>query len=118
MKTKSVKDPVEISDGERILVMRYWARPYSRKVLQIAEWLRDLGPSPGLLKDWNRGKISWREYVDRYKQEMFEHRSEIKELASRAKSKTITLLCKEPEDDPHCHRHLLKEMIDQASRAS
>lgn len=36
----------------------------------------------------------------------------IKILAERAKNEIITLLCKEPTDE-HCHRRLLKGLIEK-----
>jgi uncharacterized protein YeaO (DUF488 family) len=119
VKTKSVKDTVEASDGKRILVMRRWPRPYSKVVLQVAgdgQWQRELAPSIELLKDWNEHRITWDEYVARYAGEMQTQHEAIARLAEEATRGTITLLCKEEEGDPHCHRHLLKKMIEDAMR--
>ena len=112
VKTKSVYDPVEESDGERILVSRYWPRGLSKERLSLKEHLRDVAPSIELLRDWKTGDISWAEYEKRYHQEMSQQREKIKGLAKRANDKTITLLCLEQEDNPHCHRHLLKSLIE------
>ena len=49
----------------------------------------------------------------RYHQEMLQQQEKIRELAKRASCKTITLLCFEREDNPHCHRHLLKKLIEK-----
>ena len=38
-KTKSVYDPVEPSDGDRVLVARYWPRGISKARLCLAEWI-------------------------------------------------------------------------------
>jgi len=114
VKTKSVRDPVEESDGERILVTRYWPRGLSRKSLGLAEYRKEVAPSIELLRDWKNQKISWDEYQERYHAEMSEHSQAIKELANKAKRGTITLLCYEREGDPHCHRHLLKKLIEEA----
>ena len=111
-KTRSVYNPVEKSDGERILVTRYWPRGISKERLAITEWLRDLAPSVELLKDWKNGNITWEEYVVRYHKEMSTQKEKIAELAERAKRSTITLLCFEREGDPHCHRYLLKDLIE------
>jgi uncharacterized protein YeaO (DUF488 family) len=113
VKTKSVYDIVEESDGDRILVTRFWPRGRSRKVLLLTEWVQELGPSVKLLKDWKKGNISWDEYEKRYFEEMLSQEEKIKELANRANIKTVTLLCFEKEDDPCCHRHLLKRLIEK-----
>jgi len=113
VKTKSVYDPVEESDGQRILVSRYWPRGHSRERLSLTEHLKDVAPSIELLRDWKAGNISWAEYEKRYHQEMAQQREKIKKLAKMATDKTITLLCFEREGDPHCHRHLLKSLIEE-----
>jgi uncharacterized protein YeaO (DUF488 family) len=118
IKTKSVYDRIEESDGDRILVTRFWPRGRSKKDLQLTEWLRELGPSVKLLKDWKKGDICWEVYEARYSEEMLAQQEKIRELAKRARHKTITLLCFEKEDDPCCHRHLLKKLIDGAYKAT
>jgi uncharacterized protein YeaO (DUF488 family) len=112
VKTKSVYDPVEESDGERILVTRYWPRGLSRKQLSLTDYLKGVAPSVELLRDWKDSNISWGEYEKRYRHEMSKQKEEIEELAKRARCKTITLLCFEREDNPCCHRHLLKRLIE------
>ena len=113
VKTKSVYDPVEESDGQRILVSRYWPRGLSREKLSLTEHLKDAAPGVELLQDWKKGSISWAEYKNRYYKEMVQQQDKINELAKRASDKTITLLCFEREDNPHCHRHLLKKLIEK-----
>ena len=115
VKTKCVRDPPFDSDGERILVTRYWPRGMSRERLRISgRMCPDLAPSVGLLKAWKSGTITWAKYVESYYQEMAVRSVEIAALAAKARGGTITLLCHEREGDPHCHRHLLKEMIVQS----
>jgi len=112
IKTKSVYDPAGKSDGEGILVTRF--RPWwiPKKKLLVSGWMRNLSPSAELLNLWKDGRISWEEYAARYNKEMSAQRTEIEELAEKARRGTITLLCFEREDDPCCHRHLLKKMIE------
>ena len=112
VKTKSVYDPVEKSDGQRLLVTRFWPRGLSKAKLALTAWLRSLAPSRELLKAWKTGEASWKGYQARYKKEMAEQQDEIQKLAIKAAQGTITLLCFEREGDPHCHRHLLKQMIE------
>ena len=38
-------------------------------------------------------------------------KKEMEFLAVQSVDKTVTLLCKERENDPHCHRHILKKII-------
>ncbi len=112
VKTKSVYDPVEESDGERILVMRYWPRGLSRERLELSDYAKNLAPSVELLNEWKKGNITWQEYESRYFKEMTAQAEKIKELKKKAKRKTITLICVERENNPNCHRHLLKRLIE------
>ena len=100
IKTKSVYDPVEDGDGERMLVTRYWPRGVSRERLSLTDRLPELAPSVGLLRDWKAGTISWAQYKSRYLAEMRGQTARIQELARRAESNTLTLLCIEREGDP------------------
>jgi len=114
VKTKSVYDPAEELDGERILVSRYRPRGISKERLLESAWLRSVAPSPELLRAWKAGSISWEEYVSRYHEEMSAHKKEIEELAEKARAGTITLLCFKREGNPCCHRHLLKRLIEKS----
>jgi len=116
VKTKCLYDPVGESDGERLLVTCYWPRGASKKRLS-AQWLKNLAPSKELVRDWKKKKqkISWEEYTRRYHEEMRSQSEAIGELANRAIGGTITLLCYEREDNPCCHRHLLKQLIEGAT---
>lgn len=113
VKTKSIRDPVEPSDGKRILIMRLWPRNYSHEQLCLAEWRPDLAPSNKLRQDWYAESITWDQYVTRYLNEMQTQQDAITELAQTATTETITLLCIENETNPHCHRHLLKRLMEQ-----
>jgi uncharacterized protein YeaO (DUF488 family) len=118
VKTKRAYEPPEMSDGDRILVTRYWPRGISKKRLSIKEWLRNLAPSKELLRDWKNEKISWKQYTIRYHEEMRSQREAIRDFANRASRDTTTLLCFEREDDPCCHRHLLKKLIEQEQQVN
>jgi uncharacterized protein YeaO (DUF488 family) len=117
IKTKSIRDPVEPSDGIRILVMRFWPRRHSQKNLGLWDrrgWQPNLAPSWELLNAWRRRRIKWDEYTARYLKEMRSQRLAISTLAKTAEARDVTVLCIEAEADRHCHRHLLKKLIEQA----
>ena len=72
-RTKSVYDPVKESDGVRVLIMRKWPRGIgyrkNNKRGMIDFWCKELGPSIDLLDNWNGKKITWPQYVKRYRAE-------------------------------------------------
>lgn len=122
IKTKRWSEPVEADDGFRLLITRYWPRPYRKEEVPHDAWDKDLAPSRSLHADWleKRGKkISWEEFEGRYFSEMEGQRQKIESLASRvASGETITLLCSSRcEDESSCHRTLLKAIIEEALEA-
>ena len=126
IKTKSVYSPIERpKDGLRILVTRFRGRglPVSRYDV----WMANLGPSEKLLGDIQSEKIGWGEFTRRYKKELFEgggidrrnktiknhgQKFTLRLLQKLAKRGSVTCLCHCAEDQPHCHRHVLKRILD------
>ncbi|HUR44998.1 MAG TPA: DUF488 domain-containing protein [Candidatus Saccharimonadales bacterium] len=125
LRTKSVYSPVEKDkDGLRLLVTRFRGRGLPASLYDV--WMANLGPSEKLLKTFLRGGLSWPEFSARYRKEMFEpsaldarnatikNRGQkftlrlVRELSNR---QTVTLLCHCAEDEPHCHRHILKKLL-------
>lgn len=89
--------------------------------------MANLGPSEQLRDAILSGRIGWGEYSRRYVKELREGGSiddrnrniknhgqkfTLRLLQHLAKSRTITLLCHCAEDEQHCHRHLLKKVLD------
>jgi uncharacterized protein YeaO (DUF488 family) len=117
IKTKRWNDPHEPDDGFRLLICRYRPRALPKKDETWDLWWKQLGPSPELHADFygkNGPPISLEEYTRRYLEEMKEQQESIDVLAEKvAAGKTITLLCSSACTDPaHCHRTLLKGLIE------
>ena len=126
IKTKSVHSRIEpLEDGLRILAARGRGRGLPSDRYHI--WMANLGPSEALRDDFLSGKISWPQYSARYRRELREsgtidrrnkriknhgQKFTLRLLQQLAKSQTITLLCHCAEDERHCHRHLLKALLD------
>jgi uncharacterized protein YeaO (DUF488 family) len=119
IKTKRWNDPIDADDGFRLLICRYRPRGVRKADETWHSWCQDLGPSRKLHADFY-GKhgppITWSEYRRFYLKEMRDQRELIEELARlHAEGKTITLLCSSAcEDASHCHRTLLRELIEKA----
>jgi uncharacterized protein YeaO (DUF488 family) len=122
LKTKRWNDPREPDDGFRLLICRYRPRALPKAKETWDDWCSDLGPSKQLHADFY-GKhglpISLTEYRRRYLDEMQQQVELIDELASLvAEGKTVTLLCSSAcENEAHCHRSLLRELIKERVRA-
>src|SRR5437016_3039912 len=117
LKTKRWNDPRDADDGYRLLICRYRPRGIARKLETWNGWCTELAPTKELHADFygKRGPaITWDQYRERYLQLMESQTDLIDELATMvAEGKTITLLCSSAcEDATHCHRTLLKELIE------
>ena len=125
-KTKSVHSRVETSDGLRILAARGRGRGLPADRFDV--WMANLGPSEELRDAILAGKISWREYRRRYLKELLEpggvdernqriknhgQKFTLRLLQHLATKETVTLLCHCAEDEKHCHRHLLKALLEK-----
>ena len=125
LKTKSVTSPIDAKrDGLRILATRFRGRRVA--ATQYDVWMPSLGPSERLLETFRAGTISWREFARRYKDEVFART--VTDAANRSiknhgqkftlrlikhlsGSGHVTLMGHCAEDERHCHRHLLYEIV-------
>src|SRR5580765_7513377 len=118
LKTKRWNDRRERDDGYRLLICRYRPRGVPRAKETWDGWCTDLAPTKELHADFY-GKhgppISWEAYRERYHKLMESQTELIDELAAMvAEGKTITLLCSSAcTDATHCHRTLLKDLIEK-----
>ena len=126
-KTKSVHSKIEAEkDGLRLLVARGRGRGLPSDRYDI--WMANLGPSEQLRDAILGRQISWREYSRRYLEELREsdgidrrnrqiknhgQKFTLRLLQHLAKAQTVTLLCHCAEDEEHCHRHLLKALLEK-----
>lgn len=126
IKTKSVysaKEPKK--DGLRILATRIRGRGLPKSEYDV--WMGNLGPSQRLLNDGKTGKITWAQFRRLYRNELFESDSFDKKngviknhgqkftlrlIQKLAKKGTVTVMCHCAEDEPDCHRHILKKLLD------
>jgi uncharacterized protein YeaO (DUF488 family) len=126
IKTKSVYSPIDRpKDGLRILATRFRGRGLPTTRYDV--WMANLGPSEKLLRDFRGGKIAWGEFRRRYKKELFEggaidqknktiknhgQKFTLRLLHKLAQRSTITLLCHCAQDEPRCHRYLLRRILN------
>ena len=105
------------TQAARSLICRYRPRGVRKEAEVWDDWCSDLGPSRLLHADFygkNGSPIGWEEYRRRYLEEMRAQEGYISSLATRvATGETITLLCSSACTDPsHCHRTLLRGLIE------
>jgi uncharacterized protein YeaO (DUF488 family) len=121
IKTKRWDDPREDDDGFRLLICRYRPRALPKKKETWDLWWSQLGPSKELHAAFygkhGQPPISLEVYTRRYLDEMKgdAQQESIAVLAEKvAEGRTITLLCSSAcTDATHCHRTLLKRLIEE-----
>jgi uncharacterized protein YeaO (DUF488 family) len=112
---------ITANDGWRVLICRYRPRALPKKDETWDVWFSQLGPSPKLHADAygkNREKpLEWPQYVRRYLREMKnKHSRDLINCLARMVScgAKLTLLCSSAcLDEHHCHRSLLKKLIEE-----
>ena len=126
-KTKSIHSPIEPHrDGLRILTTRGRGRGVPKDRYDV--WMANLGPSEDLLNEFLAQKIEWDEFGERYRAELREdgaidlrnpriknhgQKFTLRLLQRLAEDGTVTLLCHCAEEAKHCHRHLLKALLEK-----
>lgn len=117
IKLKRIYDPPADNDGYRILVTRYWPRGVRKEA--VDEYRSAIAPSRELIKEYQRGDLSWTTFGRRYKRELSspQGQRELRELAQIARSRVMTLLCF-CEIETDCHRTLLREAIIESADTS
>ncbi len=118
LKTKRWDEPAEPDDGFRVLICRYRPRALRKKDETWHQWYADLGPSKELHAAFygkNGPPITWEEYRERYLMEIKDQEEAIDWIAEMIEEgKTITLLCsRQCVDETHCHRSLLRALIEE-----
>ena len=107
------------------LVTRFRGRGLAKNRYDV--WVASLGPTEDLLRDVQTGKVGWTEFTKRYRKELLEpaaidrrnrviknhgQKFTLRLLQAFAQRVPVTLLCHCPEDQPHCHRHILKSVLE------
>ena len=113
IKTKSIYDSIEDSDGTRILITRYWPRGIKKE--NFDKWYKDLAPSKNLLKDYKEGRIDFQLFEKLFWNEISKNKNVIDICQGIAKEahegKEFTLLCYEKEES-NCHRKLIRKLCE------
>ncbi len=125
LKTKSVSSPISRkADGLRILATRFRGRGLPANRYDV--WMPSLGPSERLLEAVLSGGMPWPAFVSAYRAELFmdgpvDARSRtiknhgqkftLRLLKELSRSGHVTLMCHCAEDEAHCHRHVLQQLI-------
>ena len=91
--------------------------------LDCDEHISELAPRRATHEEWKNSRMTpgdWKKFSSKYTAEMKSAKSlkAIRNLGERSNNgEIIRLLCYEKDDNPYCHRYMLKLFIDQSSVA-
>lgn len=111
VQTKRAYDKPDNSDGYRVLVDRLWPRGISKEKAKLDNWIKTIAPSDELRKWYHSNRSEWEEFRKRYLAELKEHREEIRPLAEKAKSETVTLVYSSKETERN-NAEVLKQYLE------
>ncbi len=66
IQVKRIYEPVEKTDGVRILVDRLWPRGVKKEAAHLDEWMKAIAPSDALRKWFHHDPAEWQEFEGKY----------------------------------------------------
>jgi uncharacterized protein YeaO (DUF488 family) len=111
IRLKRAYEPVEATDGSRILVDRLWPRGISKKSAHIDLWLKEIAPSTQLRKWFGHDPAKWTEFRKRYFQELRGSSEPLEKLLKQIGHGTVTLVYG-AKDEKHNDAVVLKDFLE------
>ncbi|NIE97323.1 DUF488 domain-containing protein [Acinetobacter sp. Tr-809] len=95
---KRIYDPVESTDGQRVLVDRLWPRGISKERAHLDLWLKEIAPSTELRQAFCHQAEHWLSFQEGYYQELKDN-PYVHQLREMAEQQQLTLIyaAKDPE---------------------
>jgi uncharacterized protein YeaO (DUF488 family) len=109
---KRAYQPPAEEEGRRVLVDRFWPRGVSKKEAHIDLWMKSLAPSDDLRTWFGHRPEKWREFKQRYFEELDKMPAEIGELLNEARRGMVTLVFA-ARDETHNNAVALKEYLER-----
>ena len=111
IRVKRIYEPIQKTDGLRILVDRLWPRGITKETAKIDLWLKLLTPSAKLRQWFHQNRTDrFTEFEKLYLKELTKNKTDIKN--SLPKSDTITLITA-VKDINHSHIPTLVNFLSQ-----
>ena len=110
---KRVYEPVEESDGLRVLVERLWPRGIAKEKASLDHWLKAVSPSPELRRWYGHDPEKWPEFQERYAAELRQHEDALETLRDWISQGDVTLVYS-ARDEERNSALLLKKFLDGA----
>nr|WP_300308070.1 DUF488 family protein [Halomonas sp.] len=110
---KRIYQPIDESDGARILVDRLWPRGRAREALALTDWYRDASPSNALRRRYHEEAINRTVFEIRYRGELRDNPENLVPLMRLARRGRLTLLTA-TRDVEESYLPLLRDAILEA----
>uniref|UniRef100_UPI003A912099 5-formyltetrahydrofolate cyclo-ligase n=1 Tax=Pararhodobacter oceanensis TaxID=2172121 RepID=UPI003A912099 len=101
---------VRVSDGTRVLVDRLWPRGIAKERLRLHLWMKEVAPSTDLRRQVHAGDLTWPEFQQRYRQELFGKDALLRQLAGFAQDGIVTLVYG-AKDEAQNHAIVLRDYL-------
>jgi len=112
---KRIYESANKNDGIRVLVDRIWPRGVSKDKAKLDYWLKGIGPSTKLRKDFNHDPEKFADFKEKYKQELKngEQKEQLNQLKDIVKSNSKVTLLYGAKDEQHNQAVILKELLEK-----
>ena len=111
IKVKRAYEEPSSEDGFRVLVERLWPRGVSKEEAHLDLWLKDVAPSTELRKWFGHDPEKWKEFQERYRAELKDHKDALKLLKEKEREGTVTLIYA-ARDEAHNGALVLKKVLE------
>ncbi len=107
---KRVYEEASPQDGLRVLVERLWPRGLTRGRAAVDLWLKDVAPSPELRKWFGHDPGKWKQFQERYWNELKEKKDAVTLLKEKGREGPVTLVYA-ARDEEHNGALALKQFL-------
>lgn len=112
IKLKRAYQPAEDGDGFRILVDRLLPRGISKEKAKLDLWLKDVAPSSELRKWFAHDPERWKEFKEKYIEELKDKKKLLKEINDKEKEMSTITLVYGAKDEEHNNAVVLREQLN------
>jgi uncharacterized protein YeaO (DUF488 family) len=111
IRIRRIYEPIETSDGFRILVDRLWPRGVKKENAHLDLWMKEIAPSTALRKWFNHEPEKWEVFRSKYQTEL-KGSAALKELSTLTKKHKVITLLFSAKDPVHNQAAAIKKIMD------
>lgn len=112
---KRIYDEPSPNDGVRVLVDRLWPRGMSKEKAKIDHWLKEVGPSNDLRKNYHHESKTFEEFKKAYQEELKfgQQKEALEQLRHIAIENDATTLLFASKNEEENQAYILKELLEK-----